>query len=42
MKFSRIALKEELMIIGIGDASFKSDDKAVGRVLLFLPSENMT
>ena len=30
------------MIIGIGDASFKSDDKAVGGVLLFLANEEMT
>ena len=30
------------MIIGIGDASFKSDDKAVGGVLLFLANEDMT
>ena len=29
------------MIIGIGDASFKSDDKAVGGVLLFLANEEM-
>ena len=42
MKFSKIAPKEELMIVGIGDASFKSDDKAVGGVLLFLTNENMT
>ena len=30
------------MIVGIGDASFKSDDKAMGGVLLFLINENMT
>ena len=30
------------MIIGVGDASFKSDDKAVGGVLLFLANEEMT
>ena len=28
MKFSRIAPKEKLMIVGVGDASFKSDDMA--------------
>ena len=39
MKFSKIAPKENLMIVGIGDASFKSDDKAVGGVLLFLTNE---
>ena len=42
MKFSKIAPKEELMVVGIGDASFKSDDKAVGGVLLFLTNEDMT
>ena len=43
IKFSKIAPKEDLMIVGIGDASFKSDDKAVvGGVLLFLTNENMT
>ena len=42
MKFSKIAPKENLMIVEIGDASFKSDDKAVGRVLLFLTDEKMT
>ena len=30
------------MIVGIGDASFKSDDKAVGGVLLFLTDDKMT
>ena len=30
------------MIIGIGDASFMSDDKAIGGVLLFLADENIT
>ena len=30
MKFSRIGPKYDLIIVGIGDASFKSDDKAVG------------
>ena len=30
------------MIIRIGDTSFKSDDKAIGGVLLFLADESMT
>ena len=30
------------MIVEIGDASFKSYDKAIGRVLLFLTNESMT
>merc|ERR1711895_141645 len=42
IKFKKIAPKESLMIIGIGDASFKSDDKAIGGVLLFLADEKMT
>ena len=42
IKFSKIAPKESLMIVEIGDASFKSDDKAIGGVLLFLANEEMT
>ena len=42
IKFSRIELKEDLMIVGIGDASFKSDDKVVGGVILFLTYSSMT
>ena len=42
MKFLRIGPKDDLIILGIGDASFKSDDKAVGRVLLFLYNISMT
>ena len=42
IKFSKIAPKESLMVVGIGDASFKSDDKAIGGVLLFLTNEEMT
>ena len=42
VKFSKIAPKENLMIIGIGYASFKLDDKAIGGVLLFLANESMT
>ena len=36
LKFSRIGPKEDLVILGIGDTSFKSEEKAVGEVLLFL------
>ena len=36
IKFSKIGLKDDLIIVGIGDVSFKVDDKAVGRVLSFL------
>ena len=31
-----------MIIVGIGDTSFKSDDKAVGGVLLFLSNSSMT
>ena len=42
MKFSRIGPKDDLIIVGIGDASFKIDDKAIGGVLLFLSISYMT
>ena len=42
MKFLRIGPKDDLIIVGIGDASFKWDDKAVGGVLLFLSNTSMT
>ena len=42
MRFSRIGSKDDLMIVGIRDASFKSDDKAVGGVMLFLTNSSMT
>ena len=42
IKFSKIASRDELIIIGIGDASFKSEEKAVGGVLLFLANSSMT
>ena len=42
LKFSRIGPKEDLMIVGIGDASFNSDEKVVGGVMLFLSNSSMT
>ena len=42
MKFSRIGQKEDMIIVGIGDTFFKSDDKAVGGVMLFLTNLSMT
>ena len=39
--FSKIAKKENLRIIGISDASFKSDDKLIGGVFLFLADDAM-
>ena len=41
MKFLKIGPKDDLIVIGIGDTSLKSDDKAVGEVLLFLSNSNM-
>ena len=42
LKLLRIGPKEDLIIVGIGDTSFKSDEKAVGGVLLFLSNSSMT
>ena len=42
IKFSRIAARDDLIVVGIGDASFKSEEKAVGGVLLFLANSQMT
>ena len=42
VKFSRIGPKDDLLVVAIGDASFKVDDKAVGGVLLFLANSSMT
>ena len=39
--FSKIAKKENSRIIEISDASFKSDDKLIGGVFLFLADEAM-
>ena len=41
IKFSRIAARDDLIVVGIGDASFKSEEKAVGGVLLFLANSQM-
>ena len=30
MKFSKIASRDDLVIVGFGDASFKSEEKTVG------------
>ena len=42
LKYKRIADREELIIIGIGDASFKTEEKAVGGVFLFLVNQELT
>ena len=42
LRFSRIGRKEDLIVVGIGNASFKSDEKAVGGVMLFITNSRMT
>ena len=42
INYPRIAPRDDLILIGIGDASFKSEEKAVGGVFLFLASKEMT
>ena len=41
IKYEKIDDKEDLMIVGMGDASFKTDDRAVGGVFLFLTNTAM-
>ena len=36
LKYEKIGSKEDLMIVGMGDTFFKTDDKAVGGVFLLL------
>ena len=40
--FAKIGKREDLKIIGISDTSYKSDDKSVGGVFLFLANDKMT
>ena len=42
VKFEKIGNSEDLMVVGIGDASFKLDEKSVGKGLLFLTNVMMT
>ena len=42
LRYLRIGPKDDLIVVGIGDASFKAEDKAVGGVLLFLANSSMT
>ena len=42
LKFSKIGDKEDLIIVGIGDPTFKTEEKAVGGVFLFLANKEMT
>ena len=42
IRFFRIGQRKDLIIVGIEDASFKSEEKAVGGVFLFLANSSMT
>ena len=42
MKYEWIRDKKDLIIVGVGDTSFKQDDKAIGGVPLFLANSVMT
>ena len=36
LKFKKNGKREDLMIVGIGDASFKTEEKSIGGVFLFI------
>ena len=40
--YGRIGDKENLQIIGIVDASYKSDEKSIGGMMIVLADEKMT
>ena len=42
IKYSHIGNREDLVIIGLGDTSYKQDDKAVGGVILLLANSSFT
>ena len=42
IKYEHIGEKEDLMVVGNGDTSLKTGDKAVGGVILFLTNSSMT
>ena len=42
IKYGHLRSKEDLVIIGLGDASYKQDDKAVERVILLLANSSFT
>ena len=42
IKYGYLGNKEDLVIIGLGDASYKQDDKAVGGVILILVNSSLT
>ena len=42
LKFERFGEREDVIIVGIADTSFKTEDKAMGGVFLFIANTNMT
>ena len=42
LKYGHLGNKEDLVVIGLGDASYKQDDKAVGGVILLLANSSFT
>ena len=42
IKYIHIGNREDLVIIGLGDASYKQDDKAIGGVILLLANSLFT
>ena len=42
IKYGHVGSKDDLVIIGLGDASYKQDDKAVGGVILLLANSSFT
>ena len=41
IKYEWIGDKEDLILVGIGDASYKQDDKVIGGIFLFLSNSSM-
>ena len=42
IKFEHLGDADDLVIIGIGDASYKQDEKAVGGIFLFLANSSLS
>ena len=42
IKYGYLGDKEDLVIIRLGDASYKQDDKAIGDVILLLANSSLT
>ena len=42
MVYGRVGDKEDMQVIGMVDASYMSDEKSIGGMLIVLDNENMT